>query len=418
MNVLSKFLVLLALLTIVVNGGFVHAQDDLRRNINDDVQIRDTDIIVDDPIRDEAYLAGRVITVLDEIGGNFWGAAGLIEINGEIGESFYGIANNINILKTVNENAFIVARNLNINAEISGNVYIVAEDVFINADIGNDVNIIASRVIINKDFGDDVKIKADEVYVNGEFIEGSLNVEAYKLYLTNNMVVDDGLIINGNEIDEVAELSEYTKYGLLDYRSTGIPTSFDNMPKQSEVPYAGIAKLTKLAYAGFGIVTLILLLGDILVTFILFKIFPVNSLLIVRNLDFSKRKIGLNLATAIIFMFISFLALVIAFISLMGWPLFIIVLLLLLLILQISKYFGIYKIGSMLINKIQPRLSNNIFLNSLVGELVLVIIILALALIPLIGNFLVALFATIFTLWTVGALVRVKLDALRKVYRN
>ncbi|MBP9758460.1 hypothetical protein KBD45_02095 [Candidatus Dojkabacteria bacterium] len=400
------------------NKEVVDLQEDVDNNnapsekIINDLYQSGNNIVIEEEVVDNSYLAGIKISVLKKIGGNLFAIANNIETGGEIGQSFFGIASTIEIKEQIKGDLFIVGRSVKISAEIKGNVYILAEEVFVDAQIGDDVNITASRVIVNKNTKEDLKINADEVYINSDRVYGGLEISAYKLFITDKIKIDGDFIVNGKQVEDI---KDYKDYDLIDYRSTGIPKNFDNLPSLNQLPYLGIEKMKNIGYASYGVISLLLIIGDILAALVIFKVFPIKSNKVVENLSINSSQFKSNILNGLLLIVFTIVSLVITLVSVVGIPLFYLLLLLFLVVLQISKYYGIYKLGSLLVERVQPKASR-LFVNIFVGELSLIIIVLIFALIPFIGDSLVAIFLIIFTLWTAGAVVSNKFDTIRRIY--
>lgn len=428
------FLIILSVGLFTTTVGFIFAQEDslkpiedtelvdLQENLdeknipedkieNDLFQSADN-IVIDREVIDNSYLAGFKISILKNIGGNLFAIANSIETGGGIGQSFFGIAPSVDINEVVKGDLFLISKVVNISAEIRGNVYILAEDVFINAPIGDDVNIVASRVIFNKNSKEDLKIKADEVFINSDRINGDLEISAYKLYITDKIKIDGNFIVNGKLVKNIKDFKDYN---LIDYRSTGIPTSFENLQSTNQLDYLGIEKIKNLGYASYGVFSILLILGDIFTAFIIFKLFPVKSAKVVENLGINFSDFKNNIFNGLFFLISTIILLLLFGLSLIGLPVFFLLFFLFLIILQISKYFAFYKIGNLIVQKVQPRASR-ILINTFIGELIIIVIVLLFAYIPFIGDVLVVIFALFFTLWSIGAVVRVKFDTIKKVY--
>jgi hypothetical protein len=396
-KVISVFL----LVVVFSSNTYAQSEDSFA---TDDSFRRETNIIVDQPVEDNTYFLAQKISVLKKISGTFWGIAQSIETGAEIKESFFGLAANIDIKENIGGDIFIIGRKVEIASEISGGGYIVGEDVQIDSDIGDDLNIIASRVILNGNVSDDVRIRAVEVYINANEIRGDLEINADRLYLTENVDIVGDFIVKDRILSNIKE-----------YKSSDIPTSLDQLSTNAQ-DYLGFAKIKNIGYASYGLFSLLILLGDVLAAVVVFKLFPVKLNSALANLSFEKSQIKLNILNAAVFLFVSLLGLMLTAFSIIGLPLAFLIVLFIILAVQLSKYLGIYKIGRIVIEKIQPNLADNVFISALIGELVLLIIILLFALIPYIGDYLIAIFAIVYMLWTIGALVRVKFSSIRQIY--
>ena len=379
---------------------------------SDDLYLMQKDIVIEERVKDNAYLAGINVAMIKGVGGNFWVISKDVQTGGRIGQSAYIVGFNVDVNEEINRDAFIIGKKVNIRSAVEGNVNIIAEDLFVDATLGDDVNIIASRVILNKAIKEDLKIKADEVYINSDQIRGDLEIDANKLYITDNIDIQGNFLVNNKQVEDI---KDFSKYGLYDYASTGIPTDFEKLPRQGMSEYLGIAKLQNLAYVGYVLFTLMVILGDMLAGYIVFKLFPQKSSQVLENLEFSFKSLRYNVVVGLIFSMLASTITLISFFSLIGLPVFYIVLLSGLLIIQLSKYFAIYKIGDALVKKIQPGVKS-LFIRLIVGELSILFLLLLFALIPVVGDLLVIIYAILFSLWALGGLVRVKLEAVKLAY--
>lgn len=343
---------------------------------------------------------GRNILVEnEEVDGDAYLVGLNITVNEDIDDNAFLIGKNIKINNRIKNSIFIIGWEVYVNEDVKNNAFIIAKDVHLNADIGEDLNVKANRVLLKGDVGDDARIKADEVYVD----ENSR--------LKEETFIESGVLKIKQGYDYRGELFVYNgkKYEILtDFESEEIPVDLSTLkfmrsPIDKFKPFLSI-------YGIFFIFAFIF--GLSLLTVIINKLFPVKTEKLIENLDLSTKNIFSNFKTSLGMLVFGGVLTFILSVSVIGWPILYFLIIIFLLTNMIGKLFVNYKIGQLLIEKIQPNIKN-VYLRALVGHLVVIVLFLLISTIPYIGNFLVILIGLTLFLWGFGATVRVKLKNMK-----
>ena len=329
----------------IVNGDYLGAAGivDVAGTVNGDVMI-----------------AGGTINFSGKSSGDVLAAGGDIKISGEKEGSVRAAGGNISVGGNVPKNVTVAGGNIVIekNSIIDGSVYIAGGNIEIRGDVKGDVKVAGGRVLLVGSTDGDVEIWAEEISIRPDAkIGGSL------VYHSNSEVSIDENVVAGEVIRKSLPIKEDEDKDFL-----GFLLGFE----------------------------LLKFLGLLILGLILYRFFYRNGKDIFDSME---REPWKNLAVGIVAMILIPVSLVVLLISLIGWPLMIVVFFVFIIALMISKIIATIAIGH-LINKIfkERELTEKFpWMSFVLGYLVLVV----LWIIPVVGWLAVCLI----TAWAFGGIV-------------
>lgn len=349
--------------------------------------------------------SGSEIVITEEIWGDVFATAGKLDIDARIRENLFFMGSELNINQKAKGSVFILGENIRINADTGNDVFAVVSSIQIDGDVDQDLYITADKVLIKGLIGDDINIVANEVYFDGRLIKGDMNITAatFKMNPYVQLGRNAKIIINGEEVENLTK-----------YQTTDIPTDITLIESAQVDNFALVRELASV----HGILIILAgVVGNMMATWILFKLFPQKSKKVIEKLTISKIEIINNLKYGFMgLIFILVFTVVNALIILGGFmtngiilalflPAMLLVGFIAMIILMVSKYYYVYKVGEVITLKIDKKLSN-LFTNSLVGTILVTIFILFLSTVPIIGMFSMIITGIVLTVWGLGGTIR------------
>ena len=308
----------------------------------------------------DVMIAGGMLNFYGKSSGDILAAGGEIKISGEKEGSVRVAGGNISIEGNVPKNVTAAGGNITIekNSVIDGSVYIAGGNIEIRGDIKGDVKAAGGRVLLAGDTDGDVEIWAEEISIRSDAkIGGSI------VYHSNSEVSIDENVVAGEIIRKPLPVKEEERKGFL-----GFLFGFE----------------------------LLKFLGLLILGLILYRFFYRNG----KNIfDSMEREPWKNLAMGIIAMILIPVSLIILLVSLVGWPLMIVILFGFIIALMVSKIVAAIAVGHFINKRLKERELTEKFpwVNFILGYLVLVV----LWIVPIVGWLAVCLI----TAWAFGGIV-------------
>lgn len=362
------------------------------------------------------YASGVDVLVEEPVDGDLYiSASGNAQVKEKVNENLFATAKSITVEKQVAESAFVLANQVILKEEVKGNAFIASfnGDVQIEKEIRGDLFVYAGRVVIKGELRDDAQIMAKEIYVDADAeFRGDVKLFANVIKVNPEAKVKGGqIIVNGNELET-----------LENFYDEELTADIELLPDNS----SGGVDAIKSVLSGYGLILIFtVLLGSAIAVKKMFVYFPVKSQKIAENMNLSSTDILANFKVgiiAVVAMFLGTLVLAVVgilfakiklalFVGYFGvlFPVLSIVGLLIILANTVSKLFVGYKIGDLVISKIQPNLKSA-FVKTITGNLIYMVVLLVLMAIPFVGKLLLMIVSMLIALWSFGAVVRVKYD--------
>ncbi len=145
--------------------------------INDDLYVLADTIVIDGDINGDIFALGRIIIINGQITGSIMAAGEIININGDIGHAIRITGKTINIIGDINGDTIVACNYLNINdtSKISGDLLFGAENINIDGLIEGYINGAGNEITINGKVKGNIDIKSDNLIISSTAnIEGNL----------------------------------------------------------------------------------------------------------------------------------------------------------------------------------------------------------------------------------------------------
>jgi len=308
----------------------------------------------------DVMIAGGMLNFYGKSSGDILAAGGEIKISGEKEGSVRVAGGNISIEGNVPKNVTAAGGNITIekNSVINGSVYIAGGNIEIRGDTKGDVKAAGGRVLLAGNTDGDVEIWAEEISIRPDVkIGGNL------VYHSDSEISVGENIVAGEIIRKPLPIKEGERKDFL-----GFLFGFE----------------------------LLKFLGLLILGLILYRFFYRNG----KNIfDSMEREPWKNLAVGIIAMILIPASLIILLVSLVGWPLMIVILFGFIVALMISKIVAAIAIGHFINKRLREKELTEKFpwMNFILGYLVLVV----LWIVPIVGWLAVCLI----TAWAFGGIV-------------
>ena len=311
-------------------------------------------------VNGDVMIAGGTINFSGKSSGDVLAAGGDIKISGEKEGNVRAAGGNISVGGNVPKNVTIAGGNMTIeeNSVTGGSAYVAGGNIEIRGDVKGDVRAAGGRVLLSGNTDGDVEIWAEEISIRPDAkIGGNL------VYYSNSEISIAENVVAGEITRKPLPIKEEESKDFL-----GFLLGFE----------------------------LIKFLGLLILGLILYRLFYRNG----KNIfDSMEREPWKNLAVGIIAMILIPVSLVILLVSLVGWPLMIVVLFSFMIALMISKIVAAIAVGHFVNKQFKERELTEKFpwMNFVLGYLVLLV----LWMIPIVGWLAVCLI----TAWAFGGIV-------------
>ncbi len=311
-------------------------------------------------VNGDVMIAGGMLNFDGKSSGDILAGGGEIKINGEKEGNVRVVGGDISIGGIVSKNITAVGGSVIIEKDsvVNGNVYIAGGNIEIRGDVKGDIKTAGGRVFLAGKTDGDVEIYADEISIRPDAkIGGNL------VYHSNNE-----LSVNENVV-----AGEITRKSLP-------------ITENEEEDFGGFL-------LGF---EMLRFLGLLILGIVLYKLFYGKGKIILSSMEKEPWK---NLAIGIVAIILIPVSILILLVSLVGWPLMIVVLFGFIITLMISKIVAIIAVGYLVNKRFKERELTKKFpwVNFIIGYLVLQI----LCLVPVLGWLAICLITT----WAFGGVI-------------
>ncbi len=327
-------------------------------------------------INGDAYVAGGTIYVDGTINGDLLVAGGTVNINGEINGDIRGVGGQVNINSDVLGNVTVVAGNINIfeTAQIGKGVVCAGGQVNIMAPLGEGAVVAAGQLTLNN-------------VVNGNILAG-----VGKMILNPNVKINGDVTYYGEEKAVIAKEASIT--GNLKFHKQKTYTTEKDYNKTKVL-------VTKGAVAAGAMFSLYSFIVSFISGSLLIKLAPHFAEEVAHSIDLRPwGSMAIGLIAVVVTPFIAF----ILFISLLGIPFSLLLMVLYFVYLCIAKIFVAMYIGQKIVRKLNK--TKNMYLALLMG----LVIVFILSMIPIVGW----LLQFVFAITGMGALLLVKKEFYKK----
>ncbi len=169
----------------------------------------DKNLVISQPVSQNAYLAGNIVTVNSDVNGDLLIGANMVEVSGDVNGDVMAGANSIIINGNVDGDVRCGGNSVIINGNVTGEVLAGAAQVVINSVIG-ELTVGAGKVLINGEVLGNATVNAENITLAaGASIGGFLNYTSNNEALLAESQVGD--FIQHNEPGEI----EMSPWGLM-----------------------------------------------------------------------------------------------------------------------------------------------------------------------------------------------------------
>ncbi|MCA9385610.1 hypothetical protein KC717_03100 [Candidatus Dojkabacteria bacterium] len=358
------------------------------------------------PIPDSVRIQGTDSTIEEQVEGDLFATAGYVEVLEGVKENVFFFGGTFIADGKLDESVFLMGNLAHIQGDIEDNVFAMVQDAQFDGEIGSDLYFMGNRLIIKDDVDGDLFVNAREVYIDKESrVRGDFHVNAQVVKIHPEAEIrGDIIVVNGTEYAEEVDLQEY--------RREDVPVTLTELPAAN----SGFSSIRPYLSSTGLLLLFAVLLGSAIAIAAIVKVFPVKSERVVQNMRFNGKNIFANIKIGVIATVLTTILLVVLSVSLVGLPLLFLVITLIFLVSTLAKLYFPYKLGREVVMRIQPKASGP-FVNGLVGNLLFVLLVLILLSIPGIGMLLLILLSLLIFIWSVGAVIRVKVDDYKNAQR-
>lgn len=147
------------------------------------------------PVQDNAYLAGSILTVSGSVGGDLFAAGSSVSISGKVNGDVMAAGSMVNIVGVKAEDVRVAGSSVNLSGTVSGELLAAGAQVIVAADtqIAKDTRIAGSVLNFNGKSAGNVYLYGEKVTIGpGAVIKGDLNYSS-----PNEAAIDPGAQISG-----------------------------------------------------------------------------------------------------------------------------------------------------------------------------------------------------------------------------
>lgn len=312
-------------------------------------------------VNGDVMVAGGLLNISGKSSGDVLVIGGEVKINGEQEGNVRAVGGNVYLRGSVSKNATIAGGNITIEKDsiVGGNLYLAGGNIEIRGNVDGEIKVAGGRILVAGNINKDAEIWADEITIRPDAkIVGNLT------YHSNKEISFDKTVVAGEVIRKSVPIS----------------------PKKDKGDFLGFL-------FGFEIIGF---LGLLILGFVLYRLFYRSGKAIFESLE---KDLWRNLAAGIIAIILIPASLIILAISLVGWPLMVIILFSFIITLMISKIVAAIMLGYLINKRFKQYEFTAKFplMNFILGYLVLTV----LWMIPVLGWLAVCLI----NLWAFGGIV-------------
>lgn len=315
--------------------------------------------------------------------------------------SYYAVSEELTINSGGENDVVAAGGNVILDVDVNDNVAIVAGNLVINGNVAGDVWVAAGGVILNGDVTGDVRIVAGSVFVNSKQISGELMVAGGELHISSNTQVLGGIAHSTARFED---------------NVTKMPTSLVDLPK-----YGGWGKdwavvmdsVVKGALFFLVLFAVVWAIGSVIAGYLALRLFPTFAEKTIFTMEAKPvQAILVGIGILIVIPFISILLLI----SVIGIPVFGLLVLLACLALMLAVLYAQYAVGRLFFKRLGNYRTGRL-LPLVTGIFLITFGTKLLEFIPVIGIMLSSFIWFMLTSWGIGAILLNKIKS-QKVTSN
>lgn len=291
----------------------------------------------DQVVDGSVYAAGSTVQVDGTINGDLFCAGQVVEITGTVNGDVLCAAQQLRLKGTVNGDARVAGQTFNLDGQITGSLTAFAQTALLNqsGSVGRDLTLYAQSATLNSFVGRDFVGGSSTMSINS-VVGGSVKVDVQSLTLGANAKVAGSVDYVSNTD---ANVQQGAQFGVLNRTE---PAQHQANERSNQLgARVGSAFLWFLSA---------LLIGGVIM--LLFPALFERTAGIIRKQPWSA--LGLGLLGVFVLPILALLAVI----TVVGFPLAVVIVLAWLLLLCLSGIFGAYTLGRLIVGKTSPKLTN------------------------------------------------------------
>lgn len=310
----------------------------------------------------------------EEISGNLYVAGGQSKVEGKIDGDLSLVSSFSNISGVIEDDLTLAGRQVDFTGEVKGDLRIIGGEVFIKGKVHGDTVIVSGDIHIE----DKAELLGDILIVGGK-VNVSAPINNYAKIVSGHISINDSINSSVDFTTQQLVLGENSEInGTLRYFSPSKLQQSLSASINGEVQYnqissfrdSNIFKKVVLSFINFWI--LLRFVTSLLLAFLLVFIFKVFSQ---RVNDYAIENFGSSLLTGILFLILLPISTIILFVSLIGFPVAIILILVFIFVLTISSAIAGIILGTLIHRLIKRNEHTEInFQNTTVGVILLTVL--------------------------------------------
>jgi len=247
------------------------------------------------------YTAGNAVNVSQKESGDVFAAGNLVSVTADINQDLFAVASNLTIISKISGDARVAGGNVNISGEVDGELMLAGGQVEIapSSVVNGDFLAAGGRLDIAGTINGNAKIAADEISISGVFNKDA-DIKAKSLTIEKTAVINGNINYTGEKeavINEGAKINGEISFTKIEAKK----------PKTA----AGLGKV-------FSVFWLIKFLAMAIAALILFFLFRKNiSRIAAETVDNSWKK----LLRGFIILVVVPVAIILSFVTVIGFPL-------------------------------------------------------------------------------------------------
>lgn len=340
------------------------------------IEVGDFTLNKEDIIEDDIYISGDKVIINGVVDGDLFVVGQDITVSGTITGDIYSFGSEITLEGNVYGNTILLGTDISVNGSVRENMYIAGVKTDLEGIFGKDISLITGALELKGSVQDDIRAYADEA-------KSEATVGGDMILISNQYSVDENLVS-----------------GDLIASNKGI------FPYQEDKSFS----FSKEDLLGFNIgITVVSFLGMYIVGILLILSAPVKTLQIEKRITSSWEEFLKSYAVGLVILFTIPIPLFLLALTLVGLPLASLIVAILIFLSIFGTIWAESAIGHKVLQILKKKDTGRFF-SLLIGRGISVI----LRLIPIVKG----LYSFSLVLVTVGAIVRTKYDAFKKIPSN
>jgi len=367
-----------------------------------------SDVVINENISRDIIAGAGTITINEPVAKDALLFGGTIIINKKIEKDLRVFGGNITVLEEIGGDILSVGADININAQVNGDIRVAGGEVLISSNVLGNVAIAGGKVIFDKDsvIEGSVVVYAGEIELNG-IIKGNVKTSSGKLVVNNEILGDVEATLSDSKNLELG--SNALISGSLTYNSQVQNNDINEDSVAGEIIFQqkDVAPVESQKNSFIWFFKLISLFGMMVVGLVLVGIAPKS----IRNtIESSIKNPAKDLLWGLVILVASPVLVVFLMLTIIGFPLALILALIYGISLYIAKVFVGIVLGTYIFGAIKGRKKTQEI--SLLWIMVLGVVVLWLISgIPVLGLFI----QVIALIWGLGLIVKIKRQGIKKI---